>query len=529
MRQIINRTHILSAAGIAAVLFTGFYITHLHQQQELFDPAGLQLTWQQDPTSTMTIDWHTTPDQRPDESILEYRKSGSEAWETITAEDLDYPFSNRKIHRVELTGLEADTNYRFRFGNNSEQYTFRTMPEHLSDRDVIFATGGDTRLETKWLEKTNTAVMDYDLDFVVWGGDLAYANGLARRVNLWHEWFEANKNTLITEDGRVIPIIAGIGNHELRRDGGKNYWFEYDNYEQTDSWRNEYAPYYFAFFPFPGQPGYDVLDFGNYMSLFLLDTDHANPVEGEQTDWLEQELQQRQEQNVRHVYPVYHVPAYPSHQDFNGRSNTEVREHWVPLFEEYGVQVAFENHDHAYKRTYPIRDGDYAADGIVYIGDGAWGVPTRHGENQYDWYINEFAGERHGIIATIGQNEEHYITVNEDGEVIDTYETDHREQLARTAAPLDFDLESNFPNPFNPFTTIRYRLPVDSHVELNVYDAGGRKVETIVDETRSQGYHAATFVAQDLASGVYVYRIVATPSHGSEDPFIETRKMTIMK
>jgi hypothetical protein len=53
-----------------------------------------------------------------------------------------------------------------------------------------------------------------------------------------------------------------------------------------------------------------------------------------------------------------------------------VREYWAPLFERYGVQIAFENHDHVYKRTVPLRSGAPHADGVVYIGDGSWGMAS---------------------------------------------------------------------------------------------------------------------------------------------------------
>lgn len=52
---------------------------------------------------------------------------------------------------------------------------------------------------------------------------------------------------------------------------------------------------------------------------------------------------------------IYHVPAYPSARSFTGRTQSMIRKHWVPLFEKSTMNLAFENHDHAYKRTYPIK------------------------------------------------------------------------------------------------------------------------------------------------------------------------------
>ncbi|MFP4171317.1 MAG: hypothetical protein ACLFV4_00245 [Candidatus Hydrogenedentota bacterium] len=98
----------------------------------------------------------------------------------------------------------------------------------------------------------------------------------------------------------------------------------------------------------------------------LLLTWQQDPLTTMTIDWRSYE----ERDSVPHVFPNYHVPAYPSHRSYDGGVQTQVRENWVPLFEGNNVQVAFENHDHAYKRTYPIRDGEISSGGIVYLGDG---------------------------------------------------------------------------------------------------------------------------------------------------------------
>ncbi|MDQ7063258.1 MAG: FG-GAP-like repeat-containing protein [candidate division KSB1 bacterium] len=75
--------------------------------------------------------------------------------------------------------------------------------------------------------------------------------------------------------------------------------------------------------------------------------------------------------------------------------------------------------------------------------------------------------------------------------------------------PSDYILYQNFPNPFNPETTIRFALPESEFVVLKIYDLQGREVATLVQEQRSAGRHTAFFNASHLPSGVYVYRIQA--------------------
>lgn len=82
-------------------------------------------------------------------------------------------------------------------------------------------------------------------------------------------------------------------------------------------------------------------------------------------------------------------------------------------------------------------------------------------------------------------------------------------------AAAGFVLHPNYPNPFNPVTTIRYDVPEVSHVTLVVYDALGRQVQTLVDGQRVPGQHEAVFEATGLPSGVYVVRAQVGPNQAS--------------
>jgi hypothetical protein len=77
------------------------------------------------------------------------------------------------------------------------------------------------------------------------------------------------------------------------------------------------------------------------------------------------------------------------------------------------------------------------------------------------------------------------------------------------SSPVQFSVEQNYPNPFNPSTRIRFSLDEASRVVLRVYDVLGREVATLRDGEMEPGWHEVEFDASGLASGIYVYRLVA--------------------
>ena len=88
--------------------------------------------------------------------------------------------------------------------------------------------------------------------------------------------------------------------------------------------------------------------------------------------------------------------------------------------------------------------------------------------------------------------------------------------------PDKYELDQNFPNPFNPSTNIRYSIVKTSKVTLRVFDILGREVKTLVNTIQSPGQYTVTFYANDLASGIYFYQINA-------GNFIATKKLMLLK
>jgi hypothetical protein len=91
-----------------------------------------------------------------------------------------------------------------------------------------------------------------------------------------------------------------------------------------------------------------------------------------------------------------------------------------------------------------------------------------------------------------------------------------------TTLPATYRLSQNFPNPFNPTTTIHFTVPKSDKVKLAIYDVNGKLVRELVKGAIPAGHHKTTFDARGLVSGLYFYRFEA----GS---YISTRKMVLAK
>jgi hypothetical protein len=285
-------------------------------------------------------------------------------WQNKATTNKPYPLTDFKVFRAELSDLKPGTDYSFRIGKSSPVYKFRTMPSKANDT-ITFISGGDCGVNPAAVNN-NIMAARQDPMFAIVGGDLGYDNG--RSVDVSMAFIRNYSKHMIGRDGRLIPLITCIGNHEV--DGGYS-----DNREAATF----YYPLFGGLYP---ETGYATLDFGDYLSLVLLDTNHTSPVAGAQTDWLEKTLKARADHPNTIV--VNHVPAYPSYRNPIGvpakdgkaaklGTGEDQRINWVPLFEKHRVPVVLEHHDHTFKRTKPLINGLANSNGVLYLGDGSWG------------------------------------------------------------------------------------------------------------------------------------------------------------
>jgi hypothetical protein len=164
------------------------------------------------------------------------------------------------------------------------------MPAKATDT-FTFVSGGDCGVNAHAVAN-NVQAARQDPAFAVVGGDLGYDNGRSVATSL--AFLRNYSAHMVGRGGRLIPLVACLGNHEVDGGYGKG---------------RDKAPFFYALFDglYP-DTGYAALDFGDYLSLVLLDTGHTSAIGGDQSDWLDTALRTRRDRP--HVFVVGHVPAW---------------------------------------------------------------------------------------------------------------------------------------------------------------------------------------------------------------------------
>ncbi|MCG3197539.1 MAG: hypothetical protein GHCLOJNM_02025 [bacterium] len=373
-------------------------------------PINLYLTYPDNPCSTITVNCHTW--EEAETLTVHYDKvprgGNPEAYaqqvKSRRKQIAGLP-DGRWIHWADLRDLEPGTAYYFIVGDErggfSRERSFRTVPS--GESPIRFITGGDMGVKELCVQLLHWAGRQDPL-FAVIGGDIAYADGDLARVDCWDSWFRNWDQEMLTSDGRMVPIVAAIGNHEIN--------------ELPSSDPFVRAPFFTGFFWQQHEGTFFSRRFGECFSLIVLDTGHLVP-HHQQVPWLEEELRKSQDLPVR--LAVYHMPLYPSSRSFEDLGSVEGRRVWAPLFEKYRLTTAFENHDHCFKRSKLLKSEAIDPEGVLYLGNGCFGVEPREVGQTRRWYEEKALAQPHFWIVDVDRGRVSCQAMNQEGKVFDRY------------------------------------------------------------------------------------------------------------
>lgn len=340
----------------------------------------------------------------------------------------------RILYQVELTDLQPGQTYYFAVGDllrfYSKEFQFCTVPD--DGTPLVFVEGGDWE-NTPEAEALAQKAASMSPMAALLGGDYPSQVFGARDYRKWDKWLDVYQKTMITPEGNLIPMVMAIGNHEVVGGFGQ---------------KKEQARFFFHYFK-QGDTGesYFSLPFGKHMRLFVLDSGHTAPHGSKQKEWLASELQKNGNTPVKMA--IYHVPLFPSihfpekdlpYRSFYGlvkcfkgkpiadklfsNESFEGRKHWLPLFDQYALTVAFEHHDQTLKRTKQLKNGKEDPRGTLYLGDGGWGSVIQYPPIQgyFQRIFSSLQGKEHFFwLVEVNEKTIQYHAIDASGKVLDQY------------------------------------------------------------------------------------------------------------
>jgi hypothetical protein len=230
--------------------------------------------------------------------------------------------------------------------------------------------------------------------------------------------------------------------------------------------------------------------------------------------------------------------------NFNSEGDVGISLQHSPYTQVYNNSIFFDhNYYAAIEYRFPETQDVYIANNltnkIIWGRDGATGTVEYNVTNAIpDWFIDPSHGDLHLSSDTLS-------LVVDQGTSIpgldDDFDGDTRPQGAgidigadefliansieeneNIKIPKDFLLWQNYPNPFNPITTVKYSLPFAEVVQIKIYDVLGNEIAALVNEFKQAGTYEIEFIASDLPSGIYFYKIIS-------GNFSDTKKMILLR
>ncbi len=362
------------------------------------------------PTSVV-ISW-VTSENRPSEVRYSIDKSYSNVVPAVTT-----IHDGKHWHSATITGLTANTTYWYKTYTNGSDVTpwpeaaFTTAPKS-TEPSFTFVALGDSRPDSSTAPPRQGALdvaaeMDrHSFDLALHTGDIVYAGAkCSGSGSSWNQYIQVYFD-VYRESIRDSPFYPSIGNHELEG-GDCGYQAYTDVYSLPGNAPPGHREKYYSF------------DWGN-AHFVALDTNQDYTVGSTQHNWLVSDLRNS---SRPWTFVFFHHPPYSS-----GLTSSvhRVRQHLVPVFEAYGVDVVLNGHDHDYERTCPIRDEACTTPqdgGIVYVVTGGGGASLRNVGSS--WFTAYSDSTYHFVRIAVYGCRLRLDAIATNGDVFDSYEIDH--------------------------------------------------------------------------------------------------------
>jgi len=377
-RARVSRRSFIGGVGVTAgglMVASGPVLWQQAAKADTVTAEQVHLTFGEDPAREVVVSW-VTPTSVSKPAVLVGTPHGGFG-HRIAAETRTYTDSNNGVETIaqhaRIEGLHPDTDYVYQIVSDGEEQlssAFRTAPEGRAPfrfTSVGDIACGDTAFSKASLNAVATAASIESFNPVVHlvNGDLSYANSnQMSQPQVWEEYFD---NTQLSAANR--PWMPTLGNHENEPGNGPQGYLSYQTRFALP--RNNSGEFEGNWYSFQvGSVLFVMLD--NNDVCYQIDTGTYLPAPGESTGdnqiltgysggaqlrWLEKTLREAStDRSVDWIVAVMHQPAM-STSDADG-SDLGIRQNWMPLFYQYGVDFVLAGHDHDYERSYAVRGTD---------------------------------------------------------------------------------------------------------------------------------------------------------------------------
>lgn len=386
-------------------------------------PYNISVTMGEDPTVSRLFAWHTHPGTEPsaveivkESEFTDFMQANVKKYTGTSYLYNTYDLGTVRVHKATAHDLEPGTRYVYRVGdgngNFSTQGTFQTTEtsgDHTKFLYFADSQAADLNGYKLWGNTVNKAVYEHpDAEFMVHAGDMIDSGF---KESEWNMWFSAAQEKLMK-----TTLVALIGNHEVM---GMR--------ENSD---------FLAHFNQPGN-GVSTLKGTNFsfdykdMHFVVLNSEYAYE---EQKEWLRQDLAMT---TKKWKVVGFHRGPYGSIYD-----TAIVREQWVPVFDEFKVDLAINGHDHIYLRSFPMKGGKPVAEdqGTTYMVAGSTG-PKFYSLTAREWQkVTDAENTQMYAVVDIKGNELKVVTKTVGGRVVDEF------TLHKTAEPEPITLSLDRPS-----------------------------------------------------------------------------------
>ncbi|MFM9279805.1 PA14 domain-containing protein [Paenibacillus jiagnxiensis] len=417
----------LAAAGQGSI--GAFAFSPLNKSEYLdYSPISIAMSFYGSPKTNRSFAWYTKydkPENAPanaKDSIVEVVQAGGEfdspdvkrfVGEPEDTKVLDLKITNSTrgsfiSHKVLVTGLTPGTAYKYRVGSDdnwSDAGSFTTEADNEKEYEFLYMTdsqGANTKDYEVWADTLGQGLNRYpDSKFLVMTGDMVDAGALEYQ---WLDYFGKPQDKLLN-----LPLMAAVGNHEGPYNDNYYYHFYYPN-ESIDD-------------PLPPGSVYSY-DYGDahFMVLNTMDMgwdSRQRAAFQQQIEWLKREVAQT---DKKWKVVAFHKAIYSVGGHSDEAEIYELRDMLVPVFDELGIDVVLQGHDHTFMRSYqmygdkPVADIEKDAsgnpvnpDGTMYIVNNSAGTKyydVNQGLNKY--YADAFEQSRKPVYTGIKMTEDSF-------------------------------------------------------------------------------------------------------------------------